>query len=659
MRRTAILLGAGLTLIIPLADMVLNHVGDRAALAMVTRTLGANGGLSIGRVAFDPWQNSLTIEDLSLVTPTAAVRIGHLAYAPKARSLLSFVSPALAEDGNNRGNAAASKDAGTITAENVVIDGTEATYHIARIELAGTDLHEEDLKNLLDAKNTSPLAERLSKLSAAKIAISEASIAQKGQSTNATFVYRDVELTNVAKAYVGDGKIAALNVTLTSPDAETATATCGPVRIKGYNIAQNIKIMSEKAGNAEQPQPLYDSFAVAKCELNLGNATIEIASLSLANVKGRPLRLPVETATEIFGRDQDVDDPELVAKRRAYLADIYSSIEAAAFDAADVQITSTQDGTPTFSFGKISLAHFADSKIGELRFDGMNVAAKGNKLKLGDGVFRAVNLVNIGKILTRQASDPVEPMPVLDQFSIEGLDVDAADNGTDAADGAAHTRFQIAKLDMTGADAIGGIPTRFAMGLDHFTADTRDLGPSEWGGIANLGYTKIDLSGKFAMHFDPGKEELAFEELSVNGTEMGSLKLSGQFSNVSSDLFSPDQSLAEAALLTSLINHVDIKVENGGLLEKIIAANAKKSGKSADEIRRNYIAAVSIGVPAMLENGPNAKAIGAALAKFIAAPKTLHIVARSPDGLGASDFALIKQPGALMDKLEIQATANE
>jgi hypothetical protein len=661
MRRTALFLGTGLLLAAPVADAGLHYVSGHATLAAAHRILAERDGLRVGRVAFDFRRNRLDIGDLALATPTATIRIGHLAYAPEEPAFLSLVSSALAQSGDADKPSGVRKpaDAGKISAENIVIDSSTATYRIARIDVAGTDLREDDLKDLFDAKNPAPIEARLGKLSAAKIVLSEATVEPKGQPTTATFVYRNVELTDVVKAHVGDGKMSGFTATFTSPDAQTVTASCGPVRAKDYDIAQNVKIMSDTADETEKPQPLYSKLDVENCKFNFANASVEIASLSLVDVKGRPPRLPVAMTAGLFSPDsQDVDDPELTARRRAYLADIYASFEAGGVEASDLRINSTQpdDAPVAASIAKVSLLKFADSKIGEIRFGNMALEAKASRLKLAGAALRGVNLANVGKLLTRSASDPVEPMPVLDQIRIEGLDVDAADS---KADGAPHTRFQIAKFDMTGTNAISGIPTQFAMALDHLTADISNINPAEWSDVAGLGYGKLDFSSQLTMHFDPDKQELGLEDFSVTGKQMGTMKLSGQFSNVSTDIFSPDQALAEAALLTSLINRVEIKVENSGLFEKVIAANAKRDGKSPEDVRRTYIAAASIGIPAMLENGPNAKLIGAALAKFMATPKTLHLVAHAPTGLGASDFALIRQPGALLDRLDIEATANE
>jgi hypothetical protein len=61
----------------------------------------------------------------------------------------------------------------------------------------------------------------------------------------------------------------------------------------------------------------------------------------------------------------------------------------------------------------------------------------------------------------------------------------------------------------------------------------------------------------------------------------------------------------------------------------------------------------------MLGNSANAKTIGQAVARFVAKPGKLTISARTKDpaGLGVADLGSIGEPGAILEKLEVTATA--
>ena len=118
--------------------------------------------------------------------------------------------------------------------------------------------------------------------------------------------------------------------------------------------------------------------------------------------------------------------------------------------------------------------------------------------------------------------------------------------------------------------------------------------------------------------------------------------------------------MATAAALGAVVKKLDVKLENSGILDKIIALQAKEQGKSADQLKTELISMASFGVPAMMGgDGVTGKVVANALSKFIAEPKNLHLAASSKDGLGAGDIGLIANPADLLKKVDISAGANE
>ena len=168
MRRTAILLGIGLLFAVPIADAGLHRFSDEAATSALRRIAAASYHVSFRQAAFDPWSGTLRVDDLEVATPSASIRIAHLTYAKRSATAL-LVSTAQAATGE-------------ISAENIVIDSTEATYKIPHIAMAGTDLSEEDLKALFDAKSGIAIAARLERISAAKI------VTEKGAAIDTFYV---------------------------------------------------------------------------------------------------------------------------------------------------------------------------------------------------------------------------------------------------------------------------------------------------------------------------------------------------------------------------------------------------------------------------------------------------------------------------------------
>jgi hypothetical protein len=140
---------------------------------------------------------------------------------------------------------------------------------------------------------------------------------------------------------------------------------------------------------------------------------------------------------------------------------------------------------------------------------------------------------------------------------------------------------------------------------------------------------------------------------------MGTLTLRGTLGNLTKDVFSPDTTVALVSLVGATAKTLDLTVENKGLFDKVMAMQAKEQKRSPDDLRKEYGMAAAVGIPAMLGNSGSAKAVGQAIARFIAKPGRLSISARAKDsaGLGLADLASLGEPATIFDKLEVTATA--
>ena len=130
---------------------------------------------------------------------------------------------------------------------------------------------------------------------------------------------------------------------------------------------------------------------------------------------------------------------------------------------------------------------------------------------------------------------------------------------------------------------------------------------------------------------------------------------------VDREVFDPDTNLAMVALLGASARSAEVTIENRGLFERYLAAEAKKRGKSADAVRREYAAAATVIVPAMLGNSEQAKGLAQAIGRFIARPARLTITARAkaPAGLGISDVMTVQSPAEVMNLLDVTAVAED
>jgi hypothetical protein len=102
-----------------------------------------------------------------------------------------------------------------------------------------------------------------------------------------------------------------------------------------------------------------------------------------------------------------------------------------------------------------------------------------------------------------------------------------------------------------------------------------------------------------------------------------------------------------------------VTLTDQGLLNRMIANEAKRTSRTADAVRSEWVTAAGVGIPATLGDAPAGRTLGAAVSKFIASPKVLHITANAPNGIGAAELMLFSQdPPAFLKRMDVQASAD-
>ena len=219
-------------------------------------------------------------------------------------------------------------------------------------------------------------------------------------------------------------------------------------------------------------------------------------------------------------------------------------------------------------------------------------------------------------------------------------------------------RFAVREVEVTADKPVNGVPTNLRFGVDG-VAFTVPPGAKQDGlrELSELGYTKADVSGLIAASWNEASNELVVREVSMRGSDMGSVTLRGTLGNISKDVFSPDVTVAIVSLIGATAKTVDLAIENTGLVEKVMAQQAQQQKKSLEDLRREYGMAAAVGIPALLGNTASAKTLGQAIARFITKPGRLAITAKAKDsgGLGVADFASIGEPATILEKVDITA----
>ena len=618
----------------------------------------ADAGAAADKVRVDPFTGGVTVEGLR----AGGLSVGRLAFsAPGIIALPGFTAPAFALDGS-------------AVAENVVIDAGYMKYVAKRIEAAGTSLSNGDLAAILDPNSAAPMVERLERLTAASITIPEITGGTELAGMVQKITYRDIRMVNVTKGNIGALSSAGGTVEANDPKGISMTGSYGTITGKNIDMTGIARIMSvARTDDAEPLKVLYENMTIDNYVIKVDpQIEIEIGTMAISNIKGRATKTPLMSLLPVFTDKAAMANPtpELGVKLGLFAVDMLGSLDFGQMEVRDISVKLPPDASvKVFKINRFGMSGFAQGRLGEYVIEGVNFDAKDGSMKMAQFALRGFNFKNI--LDSMQAAladgpkgiemiDPKTLIPSLEQIVFSGIDMDVPDktNKGNSANGA-RIKLSLGKAEYNASNFLKGIPTTASLGFEHFIMDIAGSKDPNFKDVLAMGYKQLDVSSRLDLAWNEAAQTLALRQWSGGVTGMGAIALKGTFGNVTKDLFSADQNLTTAALLGTVIKDADLKIENTGIFEKALAVQAKEQKKPADQLRKELIAAASVMLPAMLDNAPAAKTLGNALAKFAAQPKTLHITAKAPAGLGLSDMANISNPAEILKKMDVTATADE
>ena len=150
-----------------------------------------------------------------------------------------------------------------------------------------------------------------------------------------------------------------------------------------------------------------------------------------------------------------------------------------------------------------------------------------------------------------------------------------------------------------------------------------------------LGYRDIALSGDIAGVWREEARAFEIERARVDAKDMGAVTLQASFGNVGASVFSSSPIVSRAAMLTATVTRLEATVEGGGLIDRVLAEEARSSGGDVAKLRADYARDAGAAINASLDGGEKAHRIGEAVTKFLNHPTRLRINLISPKGVGA------------------------
>jgi hypothetical protein len=169
-----------------------------------------------------------------------------------------------------------------------------------------------------------------------------------------------------------------------------------------------------------------------------------------------------------------------------------------------------------------------------------------------------------------------------------------------------------------------------------------------------LGYRDIDLSASAAGAWDEKTGAFTLAPVRVATREMGEASFAATFGDVSALAFSSSPLVARAAAATASIKSLELTLNGGGLIERLMAQPAAPT--ASNKTRADIAQILRDAMQQNLGAGPNAQIIGDALADYLRAPQHLHLRLAGKPSVNALDM-LARKPADILEGLEVEASS--
>ncbi|GLS45495.1 hypothetical protein [Methylobacterium brachythecii] len=571
-----------------------------------------------------------------------------------------------------------------VTLNDVVLTfgGTRATA--AQLTASGTRLSKDDLLAILKADGKEPWATRLARLDAGSLAIPELRIEQTNGGMRQTATYRDVIARGVHAGRIAELTSAGAAITVAGSAEGRSTngdGSYGRVRAEDVDLTALARLSTEPGDGKGPWQRLYAGFSVENIAFkDERGVQVSFARLAGRDFSGRQVPTTWNGAFDAFkGLDLTNGDAAGRAKAAGNAADLIEAVSVGSMEATGLRVQDAKGDKP-IDLAVARLAYASAGADAGISLSGISFAGTGTRstiaklslsgFSLEPTIATLRRLSKPGDAATVSDADMRRLTPLIGTLLLSGLSVDvptdeapghkasAADPLAKPAGGTVHVGLRDAS--MTFGPPKDGVPTASRLSLSGLTMPASAVsGFPVLGSLGLYGYRDLDLNIVADSTWNESAKELSLREVSVSGKDMGTLHLNATLGGIGPEIFDPDAATSGFAMLSATAKTLDLKVENGGLYDRFIDATSKSLSLKPDELRKEYVTACLIGIPVILGNSPAAKAIGAAMGKFAAKPGTLSISAKAKgdSGLGVVDFSTATSPGAVLDKLEVNATA--
>jgi len=561
-----------------------------------------------------------------------------------------------------------------------------------KIMVKGSPLEREAFISLFNGNTGESAVARMGRLNAAEISAPELRFEHTLGPQKQVTVYRDIRFSDVRDGRIGQGESASATVAVEGAPSGAMKGELKRTSFEALDLKQTVRVMTEKAapGVIEPALPLFSRFEQDGYTLDMGAAGK--MSLGKASGRGFSARVGAEPLGEVLSRivslseqaekktddsDAKIDPAQREIQRRMGLSllALFDTVDYGSGEVRDFVANMVAPPKPGAKPG--AKAEAIEMRIARIAYGEDTPAKSGFVVEglqfSGSGAKGQIDSIShsgfsFGPVIRELQAALATPdtdfdtldfrkfIPTIGTIRMTGLSVDAPP----ATGSTQPIKVALGTFELKAGEQLNGIPTSVALTIDKLVAPiTEGAGNPTATDLIAMGIRSLDLSAKLDLAWEAARNELAIRSISLGSAGLIKFDASGTLGNVTKDLFSSDLALAQVAALGATARTIEARLQNFGLIEKLIANEARKAKRKPDEMRQQFAMMASLGLAAILGPSDAAKALTAAVSRFAAKPGTLTVQAsaKSTSGLGLADVITLADPTEIFDKIDLKANA--
>lgn len=561
-------------------------------------------------------------------------------------------------------------------AENVTVTGITGgegyELSVPTVEATDTNLTEAQIRRLFTGDLTANAA-ALADLDAGSIKIPEITVTYDvpkttGEGTEkATVIYRDFEISDVVDGVARAAVIGSADIA----GGAGVTMTFGKMSIGTFDIGSILSFYGLGGPAAsEEFKTLYADFAFEGGTMAGPGFSCEFGGASLAEFKARPLKVDfAEFSKLVATTDPDkAPPPAVVRKLIDFYVDMLTAFESTPMTGEGFNCSGSDKGTSVLvTGGVLEMGGFAPGIYPHLAMSDLVIDVTGpeaGSIKLGNFTWKQMDFTAPIATLKTAPAELTEAwfaenwrtlVPALDGMSLANLVVDVPDPDNKAA----RLQASVGGFDVSLADYVNGLPSKIGLTTQNVVVTV----PEDEAGqmLRAFGVSQLDLSQDLQLHWDQAAQTIVIDTFSIDGAELGTVKLSAVIGNAVPELFSADNNIALVASMGLTLKQLKLDLDDRGISGLIISGAAAAEGQDPAVMRVGMAGLAQAMVLGFIGSTPEAMAASEEIAAFIKSKPQVSITLTATDEKGIALpllMAASENPAALAGQISIAATSS-